>query len=99
MLTKELFSEILQKFIEHEEFVDSLQKLNIDIIDSAGFETSGYLFDKLIEAYFNKDGCDWITWYMFEKRNNPDIKAIDENGIEICKNIDELWDIVKEYLK
>lgn len=99
-MNKELFKNILNKFIELEEFVDVLESARIDIIETPAFEVSSYLFDRLIEAYFTEEGCNWIVWYMFEKRLDPDnIKATDEEGNEICKDIDDLWEIVKDYLK
>ena len=99
-MNKELFKFILNKLIELEEFTDKLSEAGLDIVETPAFQTGAFLFDEVIKAYFTEEGIDWIVWYMFEKRPNPDqIKATDENGNEICTNIDELWDIVKEYLK
>jgi len=99
-MNKELFKNILNEFIKLEDFADKLSEAGIDIIETPAYNTSGYLFDRVLEAYFTNEGVNWITWYMFEKRPCPDqIHATDEDGNEICNNIDELWDIVKDYLK
>jgi len=99
-MNKELFKRILNEFIKLEDFTDSLNELGLNIIETPLYNTSGYLFDKLIESYFTEEGVNWVTWYMFEKRPCPEqIHATDEDGNEICNNIDELWDIVKDYLK
>lgn len=99
-MNKELFKNILNEFIKLEDFTDKLNEAGISIIETPAYNTSGYLFDRLIEAYFTEDGVNWITWYMFEKRPYPDqIHAFDEDDNEVCNNIDELWDIVKDYLK
>lgn len=99
-MDKELFKTILEKFIKFEEFTDALQVIGIDIVETPGFETPAYLFDRLLESYFTEEGCNWITWYMFEKRLDPDnIQAFDDNGVEICKDIDGLWEEVKKHLK
>lgn len=99
-MNKELFKEILLKFVALENFSDKLSEVGLEIFETPAYEVGGFLFDKLLEAYFTEEGCDWIVWYMFEKRPNPDkIHATDEDGKEICNNIDELWDIAKDYLK
>ena len=99
-MNKELFKNILNAFIELENFADKLNEAGIDIVETPAYNTSGYLFDRVLEAYFTNEGVNWITWYMFEKRPCPtQIHATDEDGNEICNNIDELWDIVKDYLK
>ena len=99
-MNEELFKLIISKFIQLEDFTDNLGKIGLAIVDTPAYETAGYLFDRIIEAYFTEEGCDWINWYMFEKRPNPnEVHATDEDGFEICTNIDELWSIVKDYLK
>ena len=99
-MDKELFITILDKFIAFEAFVDTLQSVRIDILETPGFDTTAFMFDRLIEAYFTEEGQDWVNWYMFEKRAAPDeIKATDEDGNDICKDVDDLWEIVKDYLK
>lgn len=99
-MDKELFKKIIEEFIKLEIFTDKLSDAGLDIYDTPAYEACGFLFDKLMEAYFTEEGCDWIVWYMFEKRPNPDtIHATDEDGNEICTNIDELWELAKDYLK
>lgn len=99
-MNKELFKKILEEFIKLETFTDKLSDAGLDIYNSPAYEVGGFLFDKLLEAYFTEEGCDWIIWYMFEKRPCPtQIHATDEDGNEICNNIDELWELAKGYLK
>lgn len=99
-MDKELFKNILNALIKLEDFADKLSEAGIDIVETPAYHTGGYLFDRVLEAYFTDEGVNWITWYMFEKRPCPaQIHATDEDGNEICNNIDELWDIVKDYLK
>ena len=66
MITFEKFKEIIVKYIGFHKCEDQLRKMNIDVFESPLFETTGYYFDWLWEAYFTEDGCDTINWWMFE---------------------------------
>ena len=66
MITFEKFKEIIVKYIGFHKCEDQLRKMNIDVFESPLFETTGYYFDWLWEAYFTEDGCDTISWWIFE---------------------------------
>ena len=66
MITFEKFKEIIVKYIGFHKCEDQLRKMNIDVFESPLFETTGYYFDWLLEAYFTEDGCDTINWWVFE---------------------------------
>jgi len=82
---------------EFNQYVDDLQKLGIDIIETPLFDCFGKLFDLLIKTNYRTKGQDQINWFFFEKGDNPGIKAYDENNREICRDIDELYDYVEDY--
>jgi hypothetical protein len=78
MITYEKFREIIVKYINFYKCEDQLRKMNIDIFESPLFDTTGYFFDWLWEAYFTEDGCDTINWWAFEYHNLED--DFDNNG-------------------
>jgi hypothetical protein len=85
--------------------------MNIEVFESPLFETTGYYFDWLWEAYFTEDGCDTISWWAFEYHNleedfdsngnyigekmEPGMWDKDENVIPMV-TIEDLWNEVKD---
>lgn len=55
----------------------------------------------LMESVFNEEGKGWIDWYLYERIgfDGGILNANDENGNEICHNIESLWETVKPYRK
>jgi hypothetical protein len=112
MITYEKFKEIIVKYVNFYKCEDQLRKMHIDIFDSPLFDTTGYFFDWLWEAYFTEDGCDTINWWAFEYHNleedfdnngeyigDPDMKPgmWDKNDNVIPMiTIRDLWEEVKD---
>ena len=58
------------------------------------------MFEKYLETYFTEEGTDIIYWYLFEKNGNSEYKMWDKDKNEIpTETIEDLWNIVKDYLK
>ena len=51
----------------------------------------------LIATNYTEEGQDWISWWYFEKSMDPGLKAYDDNGNEICRTFDELYEHVKQF--
>jgi len=54
-----------------------------------------------LDSIFNKEGKDWIDWYLYERsgfKNKANL-ATDKHGNEICYDIASLWEEVKNNLK
>jgi len=112
MITYNEFREIIVKYINFYRCEDQLRKMNIDIFESPLFDTTGYFYDKIWEAYFTEDGCDTIAWWTFEYHNieedfdnngeyigDPDIEPgmWDKNDNVIPMiTIKDLWEEVKD---
>jgi hypothetical protein len=111
MITYEKFKDIIVKYINFYKCEDQLRKMNIEVLESPLFETTGYYFDWLWEAYFTEDGCDTISWWAFEYHNleedfdsngnyigekmEPGMWDKDENVIPMV-TIEDLWNEVKD---
>lgn len=114
MITYEKFKDIIVKYIAFAKADKVLRDFNIDIIESPFFDTTGYYLDWLWEAYFTEEGCDIISWWIFEYHeleedfdNNGEYVGEpmkpgmwDENDKVIpMVTIEDLWEAVKEYRK
>ena len=99
-LTKEQFIDLIDRYHKNNEFLDKVEELfpyfyELDVVDF-GY----YMFDRVIEAYFLEEGVEWVFWWLFDKDGDPEMKAFDKDEKEIpTETVDDLWNIVKEYLK
>ena len=92
------FKNYLDKTKKVSDNIDSLYKLNIDLINFSDqfFEVELLLLREI----YTEEGIDWITWYRFERHNddtNP--QAWDENKNPICGSPKALWEYVEKHHK
>lgn len=111
MITYEKFKDIIVKYIRFSKVENQLYKMGINITDGLLGETTEYYFDWLLEAYFNEDGQDTISWWVFEYHDigkdfdndgnyigedkEPSMWDKDENIIPMI-TIEDLWKSVKD---
>jgi len=92
MITYEKFKEIIVKYIRFYQCEDQLRKMGLDVFESPLFETTGYYFDWLWEAYFTEDACDTISWWVFEYHDIEDDFDRDGNYIGDPDKEPGMWD-------
>lgn len=98
MITKEEFIDLISKQQKWSNRIDKISDvLNVStLFESDWVEYASILFDKTLSFLFNETGVDDISWWMYEKAGNPDLKMWDENEKEIpTDTIDDLWELVK----
>lgn len=99
-LTKGQFVDLLERYRKNDEFVDKVSEIFPTFWELEAVDFGWYMFDRVIEAYFTEEGADWVSWWLYEKDGDPEMKAWDENEKEIpTETIDDLWEIVKNELK
>ena len=99
-LTEKEFIELLEDHKTQQNRVDALKDAGFDLYDSPIIEYGNFLFERVLSIYFSEEGRDWIYWWLYEKNGNPEMKAWDKDNNEIStETIEDLWNIVKEYLK
>ena len=111
MITYEKFKDIIVKYIRFCKVEDQLYKMGINITNGILGDTTELYFDWLWEAYFNEDGQDTISWWVFEYHDiekdfdndgnyigedkDPGMWDKDENIIPMI-TIEDLWKSVKD---
>jgi hypothetical protein len=93
------FKIIIESLEKLRERSHSLYQLGVDLMNYD--ETYHIVISTLIESCFTEDGKGWIDWYLYERPgfNGKLNLATDENGNEICHNIESLWETIKPYRK
>ena len=58
------------------------------------------IISNLLTSVFDKEGKDWIDWYLYERIGFKDKVQLaqDKDGNEICYDIPSLWKEVKNNL-
>jgi hypothetical protein len=87
------FQVLLAQIVENDETVNTLYP-KIDITNV----TDGYskAITILLKSYYGEQGEDWISWFLYERDPERDLLAYDKDGNEICKTVEELWQICEE---
>ena len=99
-INKEEFLKLLKMHADQLERLNKLSDAGLPVWDMDIVEYGNLMFDKVIEAFFTKEGEDWIFWWLYEKDGNPEIKAWDEDHDEIpMETVEDLWRYVKQYRK
>lgn len=101
MIGKEEFSKLVLGYRNWEKRVDEVGTvLHSNPFEMDWVEYTYYLFLDALNLAFNEEGVEDITWWVFEKQGNSDLKMWDANGDEIpTETIDDLWELVKDNRK
>ena len=99
-MDKETFIEIIKNLELAEKNILIYDKFGIDLHESK-YSVVTPLFqtiDLFFSTIYTEIGVDWINWFMYEKNfgKNENMKAYEAN-IEICKNVEELYNLVNKY--
>ena len=93
------FKTVIENLEKVSERSHSIYQLGVDLI---GYDDMFHqVISNLLNAVFDEDGKGWVDWYLYERpgfNGKPNL-ATDENGNEICHNIQSLWETVKPYRK
>ena len=94
----ENFKIIIEGLEKARERSHSLYQLGINLIDYE--EIYHNIITNLLNSVFDKEGKDWIDWYLYERIGftNKVNLATDKDGNEICYDIPSLWEEVKNNL-
>ena len=101
MITKEKFIQIIEDYKDWDREIDYIyDNLHISLYDCPIIIYTDRLFSDYIKSIFNKNAQENIDWWLYEKRNNPELTMLDKDGNEIpTETIEDLWEIVKNNQK
>jgi len=77
-----------------------LYELGVDLMQYD--ENYEFVIDELFKATFNEEQRGWIDWFLYEREGmygiiNQAHKIVGKKKVEICYDIDSLWETVQEY--
>ena len=98
-MKKEELKKALDLVQETQTFLDEVREvLHTDVFEIPAIENFYRMFDLLINSHYTTEGQDWIFWWCYENDfGKAGLEAFDEYDKEICRNFDELYELVKQY--
>lgn len=101
MITKETFIQMINLIEQFNEEINRWNDFGLNILDQPIISIPWEIFDAWEKSNFNKDGVDWIDWYLYERISIVTKKLLpcyDEEGNPFYVNTpEELWDLVKDH--
>lgn len=103
-MTKEQFISILERYKTINSIFSDLADIGFDFFENAKFpliDLNERQFDAFMSTRYNKEGVEWIFWFIFEydcgKSGKPG--AWDKDGAPICTSIESLYDFIEANCK
>ena len=84
------FTSIIDEIISQNKRIHNLYKQGVDLISFNDSYYKNVVHPLLIES-FGKEGLEWIEWFIYERDNNPEMKAWDKDNNEICYDVPSLY--------
>lgn len=94
MITEEKFIELIEKYYKYNKSIDIIDEFIPGFFESTFVDFGWYCFEELLRIYFNKEGKDWIDYYLYD---NPEKCYYMNNEVFPLENLDDLWELIKEY--
>ena len=83
--------------------VERWADFGIELYELPICELTWELINMYLEEMFDKDGIDWINWYIYERKSiftGEVLPCWDEEGKEFYVNTpDDLWKLVEQHQK
>jgi hypothetical protein len=98
-MTKEAFEKVILNLQLALKRSRELYKLGLDMTQVE--EPYQAVIDILLNVSFNNNQVEWINWYLYDKVGIKGevlqaYKTVDGKQVEICYDIDSLWETVCE---
>ena len=86
----ETFSSLINGIKAQNDKTYDLYKHGVDLLSFNDDYYKNVVHPLLIET-FGKEGLEWIEWFIYERDDNPEMKAWDKDNNEICYDIPSLY--------
>jgi predicted protein tyrosine phosphatase len=99
-MTKQSFEKIILNLQVARKKSRELYNLGVDLMQYD--ENYEHAIDEFFRVTFNADQLEWIDWFLYEREcMNGKIqkawKKVGKKKVEICYDIDSLWETIQEY--
>jgi hypothetical protein len=93
-MKRESFEFLITSLISNSKNDHSFYELGLDISNIT--DPYHQIITHLLRVYYGETGEDWISWYLWERKEGDEDQAWDENKNPICYDIPSLWKHIEE---
>lgn len=90
----ESFEYLISSLKEASDRDNSIYKLGLDLSDIS--DDYQKIITHLLKVYYGESGEDWISWFLYERKEDESFQAWDEDKNPICYDVESLWKHVEE---
>lgn len=90
----ESFEYLIKKLKETEETNHRFYAMGLDLQNIV--DPFHHIITHLLRVYYGTEGEDWISWFLYERKDTEEVQAWDKDGNEICYDLKSLWIHVEE---
>lgn len=102
-MTYEQFISILNLYEKVSNELSELHDIGFDFFEGKYELSNSFynLIDVFFNIHYNKEGYDWINWFIFETDygKKTELTAKDENGEKICYSHESLYNFIEKNYK
>jgi hypothetical protein len=90
----ESFAHLIKSLKDSSEKDREFYKLGLDLSNIS--DPYSQIITHLLRVYYGESGEDWISWFLYERVDDGESQAYDEEKNPICYDVESLWKFVEE---
>jgi len=90
----ESFEYLIAKLADSSKKDQEFYNIGLDISNIS--DPYNQIITHLLRVYYGVEGEDWISWFLYERLDDGESHAYDEEKNPICYDIESLWKYVEE---
>jgi len=90
----ESFAHLIKSLKDSSEKDREFYKLGLDLSNIS--DPYNQIITHLLRVYYGESGEDWISWFLYERVDDGESQAYDEEKNPICYDVESLWKFVEE---
>lgn len=94
-IDKQEFIDLITNYINLTDNIDKLdQFLHACIYESKDYEFIDNMFHKILKYNFNDEDIELIDWWLYERRDNPELKMYIDKKEVPTETIEDIWNLL-----
>ena len=94
-IDKQEFIDLITNYINLTDNIDKLdQLLYACIYESKNYEFIDNMFHEILKYNFNDEDIELIDWWLYERRNNSELKMYIDKKEVPTETIEDIWDLL-----
>ena len=93
------FKNTLKEFKDTNKDISELYNIGVNLLDGKYSISDSYykIFRLFMESFYDRDGFEWIEWFIFESKYGTDKEiTANDNGEPICYSTKSLWEYLEK---